>query len=487
MKQKSITRLAAALLPLAMSPAFSASDTELQLLREELQRMKADYERRIEALERRVTAPPAASPPSASLPSASSPSEAAPTASALSASSALTASTVASPHAAGFNPDVSLILQGRAKSMRNVPERVISGYWPSGHAHGGDRRGLSLDHTELAFAASVDPRFRGSARFAVSGEAIEVEEANFVTTGLGNGLALKGGRFRSEIGYLSVQHPHEWDFADAPLMHRALFGAEGYRHDGLQLKWVAPTDLFVQFGAAIGRGDVFPGTDRNTNGAGAGAVFARLGGDVGASHAWQAGLSHIATRATHRVGHIEDTDAAGPNEVEGRFSGRSRAWIADFVWKWAPGGNARDRHLKLQAEVFRRGEDGTLGCNSDVATSPCNGGIALGDYQTRQAGGYAQAVWQFMPRWRIGARHDWLSPGTKHYDRATVFASLDEGGALFSVYRPKRSSLMLDWSPSEFSRLRLQFARDTAMAGITDNQVTLQYIMSLGAHGAHRF
>jgi hypothetical protein len=46
---------------------------------------------------------------------------------------------------------------------------------------------------------------------------------------------------------------------------------------------------------------------------------------------------------------------------------------------------------------------------------------------------------------------------------------------------------MLDWSPSEFSRLRLQFARDTAMAGITDNQVTLQYIMSLGAHGAHKF
>ncbi len=46
---------------------------------------------------------------------------------------------------------------------------------------------------------------------------------------------------------------------------------------------------------------------------------------------------------------------------------------------------------------------------------------------------------------------------------------------------------MLDWSPSEFSRIRLQFARDRSRQGATDNQVFLQYIMSLGAHGAHKF
>jgi hypothetical protein len=46
---------------------------------------------------------------------------------------------------------------------------------------------------------------------------------------------------------------------------------------------------------------------------------------------------------------------------------------------------------------------------------------------------------------------------------------------------------MVDWSPSEFSRLRLQFARDRSQPGLADNQVFLQYIMSLGAHGAHKF
>jgi hypothetical protein len=466
MKQKTIALAMLALFPLAAS----AGDEELKSLREELQRLKADYERRLAALEQRLAAAEAlpAAPPAQSI----TPQTATPVA--------------AASRSGGFNPEVSLILQGQAKAMQDIPERTISGYWPAGDDHG-EKRGLSVDHTELAFAANVDTLFRGTARFAVVDNEIEVEEAHFATLGLGNGLALKGGRFRSEIGYINVQHPHEWDFADAPLMSKALFGAEGYRQDGLQLKWVAPTELFLQFGAEIGRGDVFPGTDRNGNGPGSGAVFAKLGGDVGSSHAWQAGISYLATRAENRPAHAEDTDAAGPNEVEAQFSGRSRAWIADFVWKWAPDGDARERNFKLQTEYFRRSEDGSLACSSDVATSPCLGGLALGDYQSRQSGGYLQGVWQFVPHWRIGARYDWLSPGTKHYDAGTVFAALDPGTSLFSTYRPKRSSLMLDWSPSEFSRLRLQYARDTAMADVTDNQVTLQYIMSLGAHGAHKF
>jgi hypothetical protein len=46
---------------------------------------------------------------------------------------------------------------------------------------------------------------------------------------------------------------------------------------------------------------------------------------------------------------------------------------------------------------------------------------------------------------------------------------------------------MLEFNPSEFSRLRLQLASDKSRLGATDNQIILQYIHSLGAHGAHRF
>ena len=48
-------------------------------------------------------------------------------------------------------------------------------------------------------------------------------------------------------------------------------------------------------------------------------------------------------------------------------------------------------------------------------------------------------------------------------------------------------SLMLDWAPSEFSRLRAQYNRDNSRPGGADDQWSLQYIMSLGAHGAHAF
>jgi len=137
--------------------------------------------------------------------------------------------------------------------------------------------------------------------------------------------------------------------------------------------------------------------------------------------------------------------------------------------------------------VFKRTEDGSLDCTSDVVSSPCLGGAALGKLDARQTGGYLQAIYQFMPRWRAGYRYDWLAKGSKSYDDATVFGALDAGNSYFSDHKPRRDSVMVDWSESEFSRLRLQFARDRSMEGLTDNQWTLQYIMNLGAHGAHKF
>ena len=46
---------------------------------------------------------------------------------------------------------------------------------------------------------------------------------------------------------------------------------------------------------------------------------------------------------------------------------------------------------------------------------------------------------------------------------------------------------MLDFNPSEFSRVRLQLAQDKSRQGVIDNQLFLQYQMSLGAHGAHNY
>jgi hypothetical protein len=55
------------------------------------------------------------------------------------------------------------------------------------------------------------------------------------------------------------------------------------------------------------------------------------------------------------------------------------------------------------------------------------------------------------------------------------------------AFNPQRTAVMVDWTPSEFSRLRLQFQQAKLVPGQTDNELFLQYILTLGAHGAHKY
>ncbi|MEW6646742.1 MAG: TonB-dependent receptor [Pseudomonadota bacterium] len=375
-----------------------------------------------------------------------------------------------------FNPDISLILQGRYLNAEDIAERHITGFLPAGHDHGSER-GFSLDHSELMLSANIDQAFRGQANFAVADGEVEVEEAWFQTLGLGQGFTVKGGRFLSGIGYSNEQHPHAWDFADQSLVYQALFGAH-LIHDGVQLRWLAPTATFVEFGVEAARGQYFPGAEAggDKNGAGSAAAFVHIGDDWNESHSWRTGVSYLHAAPKARESHLED---AGETEALTVFSGDSNTWLVDFVWKWAPDGNRRERNFKLQAEYFQREEKGELTCEDNSA----DGGVCndtTGRYNADQSGFYAQAVYQFMPRWRVGYRYDRLDSGTVDF-------GANAGLLEHTDYQPTRHGLMLDYSPSEFSRLRLQLTRDESMRGVTDNQVTLQYAMSLGAHGAHRF
>jgi hypothetical protein len=378
-----------------------------------------------------------------------------------------------------FNPSISLILQGTAaRSSQDPANYRISGFAPSGGEVAPAPRGFSLGESELIFAASIDPYFRGQLVAALTPEnEVEVEEAFFQTLALGKGFTLKGGRFLSGIGYQNEMHQHVWDFYDAPLAYKAFLGGR-LNDDGVQLRWLAPTELFLEFGAELGRGRGFPAAERNRNGAGAASFFTHLGGDLGPSTAWRAGLSHLQARPENRA--FKDADSLG-NPVTQSFSGISRLWIADFVLKWAPQGNATVTNLKLQGEYFRRDESGTLTYDRGTAVS--------GNFASRQSGWYLQGAYQFMPRWRVGLRYDRLDRGTvgNGIVAAGLGLSAADFGPLMTAYNPSRSTVMLDWSPSEFSRLRLQLASDKSRAGMTDNQVLVQYIFSLGAHGAHKF
>jgi hypothetical protein len=204
------------------------------------------------------------------------------------------------------------------------------------------------------------------------------------------------------------------------------------------------------------RGEGFPIAGAANGGKGAWTAFAHVGGDVGWSHSWRAGISMLS-------GEVKDRETGGA-----AFSGDSETEIVDFIWKWAPNGNSTVRNFKMQAEYLQRHERGLL----------AEGGI-LGAVDVDQSGWYLQGVYQFRRQWRVGLRWSALQA--------------DDPGALLAgtMYDaegrdPRHYSAMVDWSSSEFGRLRLQYNRDSSRKE-SEDQWMLQYIMSLGAHGAHRF
>lgn len=374
-----------------------------------------------------------------------------------------------------FNPDISLILDGRYIDYSNDSEYELPGFMLGGEASRGEL-GFQLGHTELVISANIDDMFYGKLTTAIAdheGETeVELEEAFIETLSIGHGITVRAGRFYSDMGYLNNQHAHAWDFVDAPLIYRGLF-ANQLIDDGLQISWVAPTDIYFKLGVEATRGDRFPAGGATNDGKGASVLFVKFGGDVGTSHSWQLGFAHwnadIEGRASSEHAHSDEI-----SEVP-VFTGNSKISNVDFVWKWAPQGNYKETNLKIQAEYFKREEDGIIEMEG---SSP----LESSSYEGKQSGGYVQTVYQYMPRWRIGYRYDFLEADNAGSDASVLSeAALDDEG-----HKPERSTIMLDYSYSEYSRLRLQFARDDSYED-SDNIVSVQYLVTLGAHGAHRY
>ncbi|MDH3548372.1 MAG: hypothetical protein OEQ16_03410 [Gammaproteobacteria bacterium] len=361
-------------------PALAmAQDNEIEDIRTAIDELRADYEARITELERRLAI-----------------------AEQNSTQAARAAQQVSQPAESGnsaFNPAIGVVFQG-----------FLTGN--DGEAQ--EEEGFVVGETELIMSANVDDKFAAYLTAALAfedGESeLEVEEAWVETTALPAGFSARFGRMFSGIGYLNAKHSHTWDFADQALPYQAFLDGR-YVDNGVQVRWMAPTDLYLELGGEIMQGEDDP------SGLGASSVFTNVGGDVGVSHSWLAGASYLDLDATTSLS------------------------MAHFVWKWAPQGNWKERNFVFQTEYLERRDSST------------------------ETGWYAQAVYQPIQRWRFGARADGLD--------------LDGDD-------PRRYTVMMDWSNSEFSRLRLQFARSES--AIDDgNQWGLQYIHSIGAHGAHAF
>lgn len=440
-----LIRFAFLLVATLPGPTRASEDQDINELRRTLEDIKSEYEARISTLETRLAAAERASRKAE---------RAAEDAFDIAEDTAI-AATSGQTAANAFNPAIGVVLVGTYADL-DQGWAAIPGFGTDGEIGPGES-GFSLGESEINFKAAVDSAFFGNLTLALEDQdgatETSVEEAWVQTLGLPYGVTATGGRYFSGIGYLNKFHRHADDFADRPLPYQAFFGGQ-YVEDGAQLRWVTPTALFVELGAELNWGDRYPATGSGSSPK-AWDVFAHIGGDVGNSHSWQAGVSYISLD-------VEDRPAG--EDPAATFTGDGEVSGIDFVWKWAPDGNASVRNLKLQGEYFHQDEDGEFGGTP---------------YDGDQDGWYLQGVWQFMPRWRIGYRHDEVS--TDNGGVELIGTALEDPD-----HTPKRDSFIIDWSGSEFSRIRLQYTYDQVL-GDGENQLIFQYLMSLGAHGAHEF
>lgn len=381
-----------------------------------------------------------------------------------------------------FNPGVALVLNGTWGSYPDsAGHRQMPGFM-LGEDAGLPPQGFGLGESELDLASNFDNLFTGFGAISFhenhGEDSAEVELAYLQTIAMPEGFQVTAGKFFSAFGYQNARHAHAWDFVDQPLVYEAMLNNQ-FSDPGLQVTWLAPTDTYLLFGVEGFSGDHFPAGGAGHSGNGAHSLFVKTSGDVDDSNTWLAGLSYLAARPVNRPS-LGSADPFAPDQTQldgPVFTGTSDISGADFVWKWAPHGNFYQKNFVFQAEYLHRSEEGS------VSATPCGPGIgctAGSHYSGSASGWYVQGAYQWMPRWRVGLRYDRMNSDD------TVTGVYQSSQLVADGFVPKRWSAMVDFSNSEFSRLRLQFNHD--MSGpVAANEVFLQYIVAMGAHPAHTF
>ncbi|MDA7705607.1 hypothetical protein N8772_03945 [Rickettsiales bacterium] len=364
-----------------------------------------------------------------------------------------------------FNPSIGIVLNGKFRTF-SKNESELKGF---GIGHEGERgnENFSLGESELNFASNIDDKFFGSLTAAIVREGgedkIELEES-FIKTrpelGLPTGMEIKIGRSFWNLGYLNEHHAHTDDFSNRPLVYRA-FMNRSFNDDGAQISYILPTSFYSEIGGGTFRGNDFP--FGNGDGTGSYSAYLRIGGDITDNQNFRIGASILSG---------ESKGSGRANEEGISFIGKSDLYIADLRYNFTPTGNAKQQEIILQGEYFFRDELGTY-----EAANDSTGRVVFDD---NSSGWYVQSIYKFNPNYRIGVRYGELnSPSTP---TGLAGSHLDADG-----FDAKTYTAMLDWTNSEFSRIRVQYDHEELERNNHDNQFTLQYIVSLGAHSAHKY
>ncbi len=391
-----------------------------------------------------------------------------------------------------FNPNISVVIDtvGYWHSGDEELDHVLEELRGFGHAHQdcghhqhhdhGFEKGFNLRHLELMFEADVDPYFKGWAIVAVDTHGAELEEAAVLTTSLPWGLQVKLGKFFSDFSRLNAQHAHEWNFTDQTLIYRVLLGDHGLNEIGAQLSWLTPAPFFLLAGLEVLQGDneiAFEyhgdGPLPERDGPRLFLGWLKASPNLAGNHAIQAGL--FAGRGVRQEEHLgpEGHYDPGSHYLDGH------QWIygADFVYRYTPPRAYGQGAFTLEGGYMGRRAEIELKAHNNPGRHHLLGNNLVKE----QDGLYLQAVYGFAPRWRFGVRGEALGLTNREKKPSGAEEKFDPSW---------RASAMLDWTLTEFSRLRLQGNHgryDTDEGKESVSEVFLQAVFSLGSHPAHRF
>jgi hypothetical protein len=450
------TALAAGTLILA--PTFASAQDSPQALRQEIDQLRKDFEALKQQYGDRLTA----------LESKLATAEGAPAAGAAAAAQAApTAQPAAQPSAqvppgaeGAGGPTGALPVYGGGAAGSKVfnPDIAVIGNFLGaiGRNTVAPSPALEMHESEASFQAVVDPYARADFFFAFGEQGVELEEGYITLTSLPWGLLTKVGKMRAAFGKVNTMHDHVLPWTDRPIVTENLVGGdEGITDAGLSVaRLISNPWFFLEATGQVYRGDSGPIEQPVFVAAKPGnlAYVGHLRGyhditeatnvDLGVSYANGhngAGLAADITSLKTQLFGVDATLRWRPlqRSIYHSFVGRSE-WIR----------SRREQPIGL--ERIRRGPE------QRVVRELADGFYVSGDYQ-------------FARRWYAGARFD-------RSGRATDGSLQDTGG-----------SLLVTFSPSEFSQMRGQYRRTDYAQGPTANEFLFQFQFSIGAHGAHPF
>ena len=410
----------------------AAQAANAQQIQQQIDQLRQEFNQRISALEAQLTAlqggqaPPAVPAPQA--PPAQTTVEVPPgAAGAGGPSGPLPVYGSSITNAKVFNPDMAVIGDFLGAAGRNQVE---------------PQPALELHESEAAFQAIVDPYARADFFISFGEEGVGVEEGFLTFTSLPGGLLTKVGKMRAAFGKVNSLHNHVLPWTDRPLVTRNLVGGEdGIDDAGISVARLIPAGpLFLEATGEVYRGDSGASLYK-TSERGDLSYVAHLRAYHDITESTNIDLGSSYSYGHNPAGIVKDVDV-------GRFT--TKLFGVDATLRWKP----------LSRSIYH-----SFVGRSELIWSQRQ------QFDGRQdaMGYYASGDYQFGRRWFAGGRFDWSE--RSQFDNLT-----DKGAAATLTY----------W-PSEFSQLRGEY-RFTRYAENRDgNELLMQLIFSLGAHGAHPF